>query len=161
MNERIKNLRKILNLNQSDFGNKIGVRQTTIAGYENGSRQPIDAIVASICREFRVNEEWLRTGEGEMFVSEPSGIVEKLAMEYKLSPTEKIMVEKFISLSPDVRKAVYGYFKDVVTATESLADNLTVEEAEAEYIKSRSRSAQKTTLSASNTNEEKDSQETA
>lgn len=67
MNERIRLLRKELGLNQSDFGNKIGVKQGTVAGYESGARTPIDAVVSSICREFDVNEEWLRTGEGEMF----------------------------------------------------------------------------------------------
>ena len=67
MNERIRLLRKELGLNQSDFGNKIGVKQCTVAGYESGARTPLDAVVSSICREFDVNEEWLRTGEGEMF----------------------------------------------------------------------------------------------
>lgn len=67
MNERIRLLRKELGLNQSDFGNKIGVKQGTVAGYESGVRTPLDAVVSSICREFDVNEEWLRTGEGEMF----------------------------------------------------------------------------------------------
>lgn len=67
MNERIRLLRKELGLNQSDFGNKIGVKQGTVAGYESGARTPLDAVVSSICREFVVNEEWLRTGEGEMF----------------------------------------------------------------------------------------------
>ena len=68
MNERIKSLRKKLGLSQTEFGAKIGVKQTTIAGYENGTRAPIDAVLASICREFDVNETWLRTGEGEMFI---------------------------------------------------------------------------------------------
>ena len=67
MNERIRLLRKELGLNQSDFGNKIGVKQGTVAGYESVERTPLDAVVSSICREFDVNEEWLRTGEGEMF----------------------------------------------------------------------------------------------
>ena len=67
MNGRIKELRKSLKLNQTDFGDRIGVKQATIAGYENGSRQPIDAVITAICREFGVNEEWLRTGSGEMF----------------------------------------------------------------------------------------------
>lgn len=64
MNKRIKRIRAILHLNQTDFGKKIGVKQTTIAGYENGTRQPLDTVIASICRVFNVNEEWLRTGAG-------------------------------------------------------------------------------------------------
>ena len=68
MHDRIKLLRKHLGLNQTDFGAKIGVKQGSVAGYETGARIPLDAVIASICREFRVNEEWLRTGAGEMFI---------------------------------------------------------------------------------------------
>ena len=67
MKDRIKEIRKRISLNQTEFGSRIGVRQGTIAGYENGIRAPIDAVILSICREFNVNEAWLRTGEGEMF----------------------------------------------------------------------------------------------
>lgn len=66
MKERIRKLRKELGLNQTDFGSKIGVKQGTIAGYENGSRQPIDAVISAICKEWNVSENWLRNGTGEM-----------------------------------------------------------------------------------------------
>ncbi len=68
MEERIKLLRKELGLNQTDFGNRIGVKQSTITGYETGIRAPLDSVIISICREFDVNEEWLRYGKGEMFI---------------------------------------------------------------------------------------------
>jgi transcriptional regulator with XRE-family HTH domain len=68
MNERIKQLRKHLGLNQTEFGARIGVKQTTIAGYERGASTPLDAVVSAICREFNVSERWLREGEGEMFL---------------------------------------------------------------------------------------------
>lgn len=68
LNERIKELRKYLGLNQTDFGERIGVKQGSVAGYESGARTPIDSVVLSICREFNVSEEWLRYGTGEMFV---------------------------------------------------------------------------------------------
>lgn len=64
---RIKEIRKRNSLNQIEFGEKIGVKQSSIASYENGSRQPVDAVILSICREFNVSEKWLRTGEGEPF----------------------------------------------------------------------------------------------
>lgn len=66
MQNRIKELRKSLGLNQTEFGEKLCIAQTTIAGYENGTRSPSDAIIKSICREFGVNETWLRTGAGDM-----------------------------------------------------------------------------------------------
>lgn len=68
MNERIKLLRKALELNQTDFGARIGVKQGTVAAYESGARVPLDSVVVSICREFGVSESWLRSGEGEMFL---------------------------------------------------------------------------------------------
>ena len=68
MNTRIKELRKVLSLTQSQFGEYIGVKGNTITNYEAGTRTPSDAHVLSICREFNVNELWLRHGDGEMFV---------------------------------------------------------------------------------------------
>ena len=68
MNERIKKLRKALDLTQQAFADRLGLKRNTIAQYEIGRNEPIDAVILSICREFDVNEEWLRSGEGEMFV---------------------------------------------------------------------------------------------
>ncbi|MFQ7563659.1 MAG: helix-turn-helix domain-containing protein [Blautia sp.] len=68
MKDRIKLLRKELKLNQTDFGERIGVKQASVAGYEAGIRTPLDAVITSICREFNVSEDWLRTGNGEMFL---------------------------------------------------------------------------------------------
>ena len=68
MNERIKKLRKALDLTQQAFADRIGLKRNTIAQYEIGRNEPIDAVILSICREFDVNEDWLRTGNGEMFV---------------------------------------------------------------------------------------------
>ena len=67
MHERIKKLRKALALTQQEFAEKIGSVQNTITGYETGRRAPSGQVIALICREFNVNEVWLRTGEGEMF----------------------------------------------------------------------------------------------
>lgn len=68
MKERLKKLRKTLDLTQQAFADRIGMKQNTIAQYEMGRTVPSDAIIFSICREFNVNEDWLRTGEGEMFL---------------------------------------------------------------------------------------------
>ena len=68
MRDRIKELRKSLGLTQAAFAEKIGVKQNTIAQYESGRNNPTDAVLALICREYGVNEVWLRTGIGPMFV---------------------------------------------------------------------------------------------
>lgn len=67
LEERLKQLRKSQGLTQQKFAEKIGVRQNTVAQYEIGRNQPIDSVITLICREFNINETWLRTGEGEMF----------------------------------------------------------------------------------------------
>ena len=69
MKERIKAVRKHpdINLSQEVFGKRVGVKGNTIGNYELGLRNPSEAVIFSICREFNVNESWLRTGNGEMF----------------------------------------------------------------------------------------------
>jgi transcriptional regulator with XRE-family HTH domain len=68
MHNRIKIIRDSQHLTQDAFGKRIGSARNTIANYESGNRVPSNAVVKSICKEFGVNEEWLRTGEGEMFL---------------------------------------------------------------------------------------------
>lgn len=68
MCERIKILRKTLKLTQQAFAESLGVSRDTIANVEGGRIEIKDIFILSICREFNVNETWLRTGEGEMFI---------------------------------------------------------------------------------------------
>lgn len=68
MNERIKKLRKILGFTQQKFADMLGISRNTLATYEFGKSLPSDAAIVLICREFHVREQWLRTGEGEMFI---------------------------------------------------------------------------------------------
>ena len=67
MKDRLKLLRNTLGLTQEKFADRINIKRNTLANYEIGRNEPIDAVVSLICREFDVNEDWLRTGEGEMF----------------------------------------------------------------------------------------------
>lgn len=68
MNERIKQLRKQLGLTLEKFGERLGVSKVAISLIENGKNALTDQMLKSIRREFNVREEWLRTGEGDMFV---------------------------------------------------------------------------------------------
>ena len=68
MHERLRELRLALGLTQKAFGEKIGLQNSSIATYESGRNKPSGAAIKQICDRFRVNERWLRTGEGEMFV---------------------------------------------------------------------------------------------
>lgn len=103
MNERIKELRKSLGLTQLEFGEQVGVKANTIGNYEIGLRTPSDAVIRAICREFNVNENWLRTGEGEMFNPQD----EKLAafvgslVADDSEPFKRRMVELLADLTPE------------------------------------------------------------
>ena len=66
MQDRIKAVRKHYRLTQAEFGDRISVKQATVAAWENNVRSPLDSAITLICREFSVNEHWLRTGEGPM-----------------------------------------------------------------------------------------------
>ena len=68
MKERIRKLRRALDLTQQEFADKIGMKRNTIANYETGRNDPSASVISLICREFNANENWLRTGEGDMFV---------------------------------------------------------------------------------------------
>lgn len=68
LNERLKKLRKTLDLTQQEFADRIGSKRNTIAKYETDTNVPSAAVISLICREFNVNENWLRTGEGDMFM---------------------------------------------------------------------------------------------
>lgn len=78
MNLRIKELRTHLGLTQQEFAGRLGIKRGAIANYELGRNEPIDAVISLICREFKVNEDWLRTGNGEMqdVLSEDERLVE-------------------------------------------------------------------------------------
>ena len=66
MNERMKELRKILGVSQQELADKLGLKRNTIATYEIGKASPSDRVISDLCNKYNVNEEWLRTGNGEI-----------------------------------------------------------------------------------------------
>nr|DAH28497.1 MAG TPA: hypothetical protein [Caudoviricetes sp.] len=68
MNERLKLLRKTLDLSQDAFAERIGMKGSSISLLESGRRNITERVIKSICREFNVDYGWLTTGVGEMFV---------------------------------------------------------------------------------------------
>jgi transcriptional regulator with XRE-family HTH domain len=67
INERVKRVRERLNLSMADFGNAIGLSHSGISAIEYGTRKVTEKHIKLICAVFNVSENWLRTGEGEMF----------------------------------------------------------------------------------------------
>ena len=139
MNERLKKLRKKLDITQQEFADRIGIKRNSFANYETGRNKPIDAIIKSICREFNVNEEWLRTGIGEMFIEEDFFFLDNFAKSNNLTDIEKKLILGFMKLDPKVREAVYSVFKNAFSEQNPEPNNIydeapdTVEELERLY----------------------------
>ena len=70
MKDRIKKIRRELDLTQQEFADRIGIKRGGVANYEIGRNEPADSVISLICREFNVNEQWLRDGTGEMFIEQ-------------------------------------------------------------------------------------------
>lgn len=85
LNERIRKLRKALDLTQQKFADRLYVKRNTVGQWEIGRNELTDAAILSICREFNVNEKWLRTGNGEMFeeLTEQQKIIKYTALLLK------------------------------------------------------------------------------
>lgn len=154
MHTRIKELRKILKLTQPEFAQKLNLSGNFIFLIEKGERKPSDRTIADICRIFNVNENWLRTGEGEKFIPTPTFALDALVEEWNLTHGERILIEKFLNLKPEIRQALVGYVKE---AASSLAHDaaparpsVDIAAAEAAYEESLG-IAPNTALSVSNT----------
>ena len=123
--ERVKEVRKSLNLTMEQFGNKLGVTKVAISNIEIEKRNLTEQMSRAICREFNVSEEWLKTGEGEMYQQlsedeEIAGIVSDLLEEGKDNAFYGIILEiakTYNELSPASQKVL-------TEAAEKLADNL-------------------------------------
>lgn len=120
MNERIRKLRKTLDLTQSAFAEKIGMKQNSVALVESGKRNISDYALRVICREFNVNEVWLRDGEGEMFNPSPASEIDALAQRYDLSDGACALIEKFVGLKPEQQDAVLQF---ILQAADALKDS--------------------------------------
>lgn len=114
--ERIRILRKQLGLTQTEFAEKICITQSHLASNETGKRQVTDRTIQLICNEFGVNEQWLRTGEGEIFNQENESLIHQLVDKYHLSSTGESILRLFCQLDPRSRGIVENFIVDVANA---------------------------------------------
>lgn len=113
--ERVKKLRKSLELTTEKFGEKLGVQRSAISKIENGRCSLTDANIRAICREFRVNYYWLTEGQLPMILETPKTITDELAEEYNLDDIDKKIIEKYLELQKDDRKTIKEYLKSIFT----------------------------------------------
>lgn len=98
--ERVRTLRKELSLTQSDFGKKVGVGKTAISKIEKNENSLTDRMFNSICREFNVNEDWLRSGEGDMFLPFEDDVAEMVSQLLEVSnPFYDLILDMMVSFN--------------------------------------------------------------
>lgn len=125
MEKRIKKIRKTLDLTQQEFAERIGVKRNTVATYEMGKSKPSDSALSLICREFNVNEEWLRTGIGQMFKPTLNIALDKLKKEYNLSIEDSLLIEKFVKMKSEKRAAITEYILEVADSLKNKSEDST------------------------------------
>lgn len=116
MNERIKILRKSLNMTQDEFSSRIKLSRNFIAQIESGAKSPSDRTISDICREFNINEEWLRTGTPPMKTDQDiefSDICFKIGVQDEKA---KNAIMNYWKLSESDRRLFWGFLEKIIQA---------------------------------------------
>ena len=132
MHERIRELRKLKGLNQTEFGAKVGLSQRAVANIEQGSNLT-ERNFNAICKAFSVNPDWLRNGVGEMFVETREAMIQEVAEEFGLTPEETILVRTYLELPRESRAGVLEWAKNFA---KKLATEMGVELPNQQAVKS-------------------------
>lgn len=93
MNDRIRQIRKDMNLNQTEFGNEIGASRAMVTSYELGKVVPDKSMRLLICQKFNVSETWLETGKGEPY---NTGLVPELTQALRQMPAVQAALERLL-----------------------------------------------------------------
>ena len=123
INERIKHVRKSLDLNQGEFGERIKLKQGAISKMEQDGSTVTDQNIRMICDTFGIAERWLRTGEGEMRVDDRRAYIHKLAQQYQLGDAHAGLIEAFLNLSAAQRDNLLGIMRQMVAAADAAEQN--------------------------------------
>lgn len=115
MKERIKELRQKLDLTLEEFGKRLGVTKTSISRIENGINNVTEQMFLSICREFNVNEDWLRNGTGgteNMFIPEDMIFISNIGrLGNEKNKFKKFYLNMMMNLPDEYWDYIYKEFK--------------------------------------------------
>lgn len=106
MNTRLKEIRKSLKYSQEEFGRRLGITGGGVSKIESGDRKLTEQMVLAVSREFGVNSNWLRTGNGEMLYVTNTSLAADFIKQHKLTGAQAALIEVFITLSDRERDAV-------------------------------------------------------
>lgn len=110
--DRIKKIRKDSGYNQADFGNKLGLSESAICNYESGRRSISEQTIKSICREFHINYDWLKSGEGpEKDTTNSDVVIKTLKETYNLDDLDTNIIQAYVTLNDNEKEAFKSFLK--------------------------------------------------
>lgn len=118
VSDRIKRVRKSLNLTMDKFGNKIGITKASVSKLESGENNPSEQTLKLICREFNVDYFWLTEGFGDMFIDIPDTVIDEMKITYDLSDFEEQILRQYLILSKEEREVLQNIVKKMFRINE-------------------------------------------
>lgn len=113
INERLKHLRKdILKLSGEEFGKRIGLKRNSVSQLETGKNSLTEQNIKLICKEFNINEEWLRNGIGEIYIEQSSFSLDEFAKAHGCTDFELKIIKTYFELDPELREKAVKHFKE-------------------------------------------------
>lgn len=122
INIRITELRKVLNLSMEKFGNQVGITKSSINAIEKGRNNPSERTIMLICKAYNVSPLWLKEGIGDMFLDFPKTELDRIAQDYALDETDKLLIETFLESSESDRKAIKNFLQTFAKKIEQKKD---------------------------------------
>lgn len=122
INIRITELRKVLNLSMEKFGNQVGITKSSINAIEKGRNNPSEQTIMLICKAYNVSPLWLKEGVGDMFLDFPKTELDRIAQDYALNETDKLLIETFLESSENDRKAIKNFLQTFAKKIEQQKD---------------------------------------
>lgn len=111
-NDRVRILRKTLGLSQESFGEKLGMKKSSISTIEKGTNNLTDIVAKLICATFNVDYFWLTEGaDVDMFKAFPETILDEVVEEFKLDKEDRALLETYLEASKEERKILLSFFQ--------------------------------------------------
>lgn len=108
--ERVKEVRKSLGFTLEKFGERIGLKKSSLSQIENDVNNLTDQVAKSISREYGVSEAWLLDGTGDMFLNKDTSSLDAYIRSNDVSPLEAEILNAYFDLDPDIRRAAMEHF---------------------------------------------------
>lgn len=126
INIRFKEMRKTCKKTQIEFGKVLGISSSGVADIETGRRNVTEKhlIMLSNWDEYNVNIDWLRTGNGEMFLPSETDVLEKIRQEYRLTDQQFKFVSNFLRLPENEKEIIFNFLSSVFDGTETVEDRI-------------------------------------